>query len=136
MRRELSAAESLGIKLTLLFNAACYGDENGKTLHLLANSGCMHASSYQSFHDNIVAHQQTAVPDDWFEKVTGCDHKIIVSYEICSDIKSLFNNFSRLDYLNLTDGVIRYIPGNDRSNAVIQCDVILNSVFKIPETGT
>ncbi len=39
-------------------------DENGKTLHLLANSGCMYACSFQSFHDNIVAHQQTTDPDD------------------------------------------------------------------------
>ena len=34
-------------------------DLNGKTLHLLANSGCMYACSFQSFHDNIVAHQNS-----------------------------------------------------------------------------
>jgi collagenase-like PrtC family protease len=32
-------------------------DKKGKTLHLLANSGCMYACSNQTFHDNTVAHQ-------------------------------------------------------------------------------
>jgi collagenase-like PrtC family protease len=32
-------------------------NQNDKTLHLLANSGCMYACSNQMFHDNTVAHQ-------------------------------------------------------------------------------
>ena len=32
-------------------------DDNGKTLHLLANSGCLHDCAYQTFHDNLVAHR-------------------------------------------------------------------------------
>ena len=31
--------------------------ENGKTLHMLANSGCMPYCGFQTFHDNLVAHQ-------------------------------------------------------------------------------
>lgn len=34
-----------------------YTDKNGKTLHLLANSGCMSHCSVQTFHDNSVAHE-------------------------------------------------------------------------------
>ena len=33
-------------------------DENGKKLKLLANSGCMYACAFHSFHDNMVAHEQ------------------------------------------------------------------------------
>lgn len=32
-------------------------DENGKSLHMLANSGCLKDCSFQSFHDNLVAHE-------------------------------------------------------------------------------
>lgn len=32
-------------------------DDNGKTLHLLANSGCLYDCAYQTFHDNLVAHE-------------------------------------------------------------------------------
>ena len=32
-------------------------DQNGKRLHLLANSGCMMHCSWQSFHDYLVAHE-------------------------------------------------------------------------------
>lgn len=31
-------------------------DQNGKTLHLLANSGCIHDCAFQTFHDNLIAH--------------------------------------------------------------------------------
>ncbi len=33
-----------------------YCDENGKTLHMLANSGCLYDCPFQTFHDNAVAH--------------------------------------------------------------------------------
>lgn len=32
-------------------------DNNGKTLHMLANSGCMTFCAVQTFHDNLVAHE-------------------------------------------------------------------------------
>lgn len=32
-------------------------DANGKELHILVNSGCLSFCSFQSFHDNLVAHQ-------------------------------------------------------------------------------
>ncbi len=32
-------------------------DTHGKTLHLLANSGCLWHCSFRSFHDNLVAHE-------------------------------------------------------------------------------
>ncbi len=36
-------------------------DRNGKTLHLLANSGCMRNCAFQTFHDNMVAHESGIV---------------------------------------------------------------------------
>lgn len=34
---------------------------HGKTLHLLANSGCMRSCAFQTFHDNMVAHESEIV---------------------------------------------------------------------------
>lgn len=39
-------------------------DKNGKTLHLLANSGCLKDCSFQTFHDNTVAHEQEIIKND------------------------------------------------------------------------
>jgi collagenase-like PrtC family protease len=35
-------------------------DNHGKSLHLLANSGCLRDCAFQSFHDNLVAHESEA----------------------------------------------------------------------------
>ncbi len=35
-------------------------DIHGKSLHMLANSGCLHDCAFQSFHDNLVAHEAEA----------------------------------------------------------------------------
>jgi collagenase-like PrtC family protease len=35
-------------------------DAHGKSLHMLANSGCLHDCAFQSFHDNLVAHEAEA----------------------------------------------------------------------------
>lgn len=32
-------------------------DANGKTLNILANSGCLNECAFQTFHDNLIAHQ-------------------------------------------------------------------------------
>lgn len=50
-------------KIRLLHSWCC---ENGKGLHLLANSGCLGFCGFQSYHDNLVAHQRS-LPD-----VGGC----------------------------------------------------------------
>lgn len=41
-----------------------WADRNGKSLHLLANSGCLHYCSFQTFHDNLVAHEKGIVQKD------------------------------------------------------------------------
>jgi len=49
-------------------------DSCGKTLHLLANSGCMRFCSGQIFHDNVVAHERDIMErqnQDGF-KAAGC----------------------------------------------------------------
>lgn len=35
-----------------------WADKNGKDLYILANSGCMRECSFQTFHDNMVAHNE------------------------------------------------------------------------------
>lgn len=35
-----------------------WADKNGKQLYILANSGCMRECSFQTFHDNLVAHNE------------------------------------------------------------------------------
>ena len=35
-----------------------WADANGKVLYILANSGCMRECSFQTFHDNLVAHNE------------------------------------------------------------------------------
>ncbi|HOG51513.1 MAG TPA: hypothetical protein PKY10_13065 [Lentisphaeria bacterium] len=54
MKRELNRSPQAIAKL----KAWC--DEHGKTLHLLANSGCLHDCAFQTFHDNLVAHEVEA----------------------------------------------------------------------------
>ena len=83
---ELSELNKMNIKLVLLFNSNCYGDNSlsvdlkHKVLKLLqyithkyklsavtttspfiANSGCLNFSSNQTFHDNLVAHESGIV---------------------------------------------------------------------------
>ena len=51
MKRELNRSPEAIDRLKV------WCDSHGKTLHLLANSGCLHDCAYQSFHDNLVAHE-------------------------------------------------------------------------------
>lgn len=39
-------------------NLSSWCDQNGKKLHILANSGCLNHCSAHTFHDNLVAHEQ------------------------------------------------------------------------------
>ncbi|MDQ0288397.1 hypothetical protein [Oligosphaera ethanolica] len=54
LKRELNRSPS---QITAL-KAWC--DAHGKSLHLLANSGCLYDCAYQTFHDNLVAHEAEA----------------------------------------------------------------------------
>lgn len=40
-------------------------DDNGKKLHMLVNSGCLSFCPYQTFHDNLVAHEAEIDRDDF-----------------------------------------------------------------------
>ena len=39
-------------------------DGHDKTLHLLANSGCMRNCAFQTYHDNLVAHESAVIRED------------------------------------------------------------------------
>jgi len=58
MKRELNR----DLEAIAALRAWC--DQNGKTLHLLANSGCLNHCSAHVFHDNLVAHEQQIVKMD------------------------------------------------------------------------
>jgi len=45
--------------------------ENGKTLHMLANSGCLNHCSAHNFHDNLVAHEAQIAKMDNAYQFTG-----------------------------------------------------------------
>lgn len=46
MNRDLAALDEL----------SCWAQEHGKSITMLANSGCLYSCSNQSFHDNLLAH--------------------------------------------------------------------------------
>ncbi len=58
MQRELNR------DLTAVRRLKAWCDEHGKTLHLLANSGCMRNCAFQTFHDNMVAHESGIIRRD------------------------------------------------------------------------
>lgn len=52
MRRELNR------DFSQIRHLSAWCTENNKTLHILANSGCLNHCSAHTFHDNLVAHEQ------------------------------------------------------------------------------
>jgi hypothetical protein len=60
-------------ELTYLAGIRQWADEHGKKLYILVNSGCLRFCSGQTFHDNLVAHEQevdeTVNLTDWIPHV-------------------------------------------------------------------
>lgn len=52
-------------------NLSSWCDQNGKKLHILANSGCLNHCSAHTFHDNLVAHEQEIAKMDNAYQFTG-----------------------------------------------------------------
>ena len=52
-------------------NLSAWCNRNGKTLHILANSGCLNHCSAHVFHDNLVAHEQQIAKMDNAYQFTG-----------------------------------------------------------------
>lgn len=65
--------------------------ENGKKLHMLANSGCLNNCSAHVFHDNLVAHEQEILKRDNAYKFSGVCKKFLKNPE---------NHKKFLDYTN------------------------------------
>lgn len=51
--------------------------ENGKTLHMLANSGCLNHCSAHNFHDNLVAHESEIAKMDNAYQFGGICHEYL-----------------------------------------------------------
>ena len=55
--------------------------ENGKTLHILANSGCLNNCSAHTFHDNLVAHESEIAKRDNCYDFHGICHEYLKNPE-------------------------------------------------------
>lgn len=56
-------------------------DDNGKTLHILANSGCLNNCSAHVFHDNIVSHEAEIAQTDNCYEFKGICHQYLKNPE-------------------------------------------------------
>lgn len=56
-------------------------DENGKTLHILANSGCLNYCSAHTFHDNLVSHEAEIMRMDNCYEFSGICHEYLKKHE-------------------------------------------------------
>ncbi len=56
-------------------------DTNGKTLHILANSGCLNNCSAHNFHDNLVAHESEIAKMDNCYEFHGICHEYLKNPE-------------------------------------------------------
>ena len=56
-------------------------DDNGKTLHILANSGCLNNCSTHNFHDNLVAHESEIAKKDNCYEFHGTCHEYLKNTE-------------------------------------------------------
>ncbi len=56
-------------------------DENNKTLHILANSGCLNYCSAHTFHDNLVAHESEISKMDNCYEFSGICHEYLKNHE-------------------------------------------------------
>lgn len=78
-------------------------DQNGKILHILANSGCIHDCAFQTFHDNLIAH---GVGENGIENADGgfaapC-HRYLASLGVEKGItKFMQSNFIRPEEIYL-----------------------------------
>lgn len=55
--------------------------ENGKTLHILANSGCLNHCSAHTFHDNLVSHESKISKMDNCYEFSGLCHEYLKNHE-------------------------------------------------------
>jgi collagenase-like PrtC family protease len=58
------AAKELNRDLAALRRVKAWCDARGKGLHLLANSGCLYHCPWQTYHDNLVAHESEILEND------------------------------------------------------------------------
>lgn len=65
-------------KLAVLKKWCC---DNGKTLHILANSGCLNNCSVHNFHDNLVAHESEIAKMDNCYDFFGICHEYLKKEE-------------------------------------------------------
>lgn len=75
-------------------------DENGKTLHILANSGCLNYCSAHNFHDNLVSHEsEISKMDNCYEFLGICHEYLKNTQKRVSLVRD--TNFIRPEDLHL-----------------------------------
>ncbi len=80
-------------------------DENGKTLYLLANSGCLNDCSLHTFHDNLVSHEaEIAKTERAFDFYGTC--RAFISNP--ANLNRIFDctNFIRPEDVHLYEGLV------------------------------
>ena len=75
MKRELNRS------FDKIKNLKKWCDSNGKTLHILANSGCLNNCSAHIFHDNLVSHEAEIAKMDNCYEFTGICHEYLKNPE-------------------------------------------------------
>ncbi len=121
--------------------------EHGKTLHLLANSGCLNFCSYQSYHDNLVAHESEIVTKenvkmkfpapcwDFMNKQEDCTLFLQGSWIRPEDIKNYEQYFkvaklaTRM-HANPRQVVAAYVRGRFRGNMFDLTEPGYSSLFR------
>ncbi len=85
--RQLTSFDGFYIKkelnrnFTAIKELKAWCDANGKELYMLANSGCITDCVYQTFHDNLIAHQTFEnISTDYSTGYSAPCHKLLKSY--------------------------------------------------------
>ena len=90
---------------TALKNLKTWCDKNGKTMYLLANSGCLNDCSAHTFHDNLVAHESGISQMDNGYQFEGVCKKYLSRKENIHVLLS-GTNFIRPEDVSLYEGLV------------------------------
>jgi len=121
--------------------------EHGKTLHLLANSGCLNFCSFQTYHDNMVAHETELVKNnnvkmsypspcwDIMKKQKDCALFLQGSWIRPEDIKNYEPYFKAVKlatrlHSNPRKVIAAYVRGRYRGNVFDLTEPGYSSLFK------
>ena len=106
----------LNINLNEIRKMRRWCDENGKTLYLLANSGCLNDCSLHTFHDNLVSHEAEILKTERAFNFYGACRDFISNP---GNLNKIFDctNFIRPEDVHLYEGLVSGMKLATRVNA-------------------